>query len=185
MPDDRWIRASDQDRENAAELLSEAYAAGRLSREELDERAAAAYSATTWGELRDLTADLPLAPPRSGLPSAAAASPRAPRRTYRGLHHQLRWIYALMLTASVGGMVAPLAPWATMVLMAIALLLAAMIGTQPGGTRAETRTGHGSAELADLSAGRGQAAGPLVRVTVVACDWPSWSTQVIEILSPG
>jgi len=49
---------SDQDRENAVELLIEAYAVGRLSREELDERAIAAYSATTWGELRDLTADL-------------------------------------------------------------------------------------------------------------------------------
>ena len=39
------IRASDQGRENAAALLSEAYAVGRLGREELDERAAAAYSA--------------------------------------------------------------------------------------------------------------------------------------------
>lgn len=59
MATDRGMRASDQDRESAAQFLSEAYAVGRLSREELDERAAAVYSATTWGELRDLTADLP------------------------------------------------------------------------------------------------------------------------------
>jgi mycofactocin radical SAM maturase len=32
---------------------------------------------------------------------------------------------------------------------------------------------------------RGQAAGPLVRVRVVACDRPLWSIHVIEILSPG
>jgi Domain of unknown function (DUF1707) len=51
MAAERSIRASDQDRESAAESLSEAYAVGRLSREELDERAAAAYSAETWGEL--------------------------------------------------------------------------------------------------------------------------------------
>jgi Domain of unknown function (DUF1707) len=34
MADNRWIRVSDQDRENAAELLIEAYAVGRVSREE-------------------------------------------------------------------------------------------------------------------------------------------------------
>jgi hypothetical protein len=33
MAADRWIRASDQDRQSDAELLSEAYAMGRLSRE--------------------------------------------------------------------------------------------------------------------------------------------------------
>ena len=77
MADNRWIRVSDQDRENAVELLIEAYAVGRLSREELDERAIAAYSATTWGELRDLTADLPHAATRTARPSAGVASRRA------------------------------------------------------------------------------------------------------------
>jgi multiple sugar transport system ATP-binding protein len=131
MADNRWIRASDQDREDAAESLSEAYAVGRLSREELDNRATAAYSATTWGELRDLTTDLALAPRRTALPSAAVTSRRAPRRTQRGLSGQMTWIHALMLGACLCGMVAPLAPWVTVVLMAVALLLAAAIGTQP------------------------------------------------------
>jgi hypothetical protein len=129
MADDRWIRASDQDRENAAELLSEAYAVGRLGREELDQRAATVYSATTWGELRDLTADLPHAATPSRLPSAAAASRHAPRRTRRDLPGQMRWIYALMLAASLCGIIAPLAPWVTIVLMPIAVLLATMFGT--------------------------------------------------------
>ena len=131
MADNRWIRASDQDRENAAELLSEAYAVGRLGREELDKRATAAYSATTWGELRDLTADLAPAARRTALPSAAVASRRAPWRTHRGLPGQMTWIYALMFGACLCGMIAPLAPWVTAVLMAVALLLAAAIGTQP------------------------------------------------------
>ena len=78
MTTDRRMRASDQDRESATELLREAYAAGRLSREELDERAAAAYSATTWGELRDLTADLPAPVVRTGLPSGIGVSRRRP-----------------------------------------------------------------------------------------------------------
>ena len=51
MAADRAMRASDQDRESAPELLRQTYIEGRLSREELDERAAAVYSATTWGEL--------------------------------------------------------------------------------------------------------------------------------------
>jgi hypothetical protein len=129
MADNRWIRVSDQDRENAVELLIEAYAVGRLSREELDERAIAAYSATTWGELRDLTADLPHAATRTARPSAGVASRRAPRRTQRGLPGQMRWIYAVMFGACLGGIIAPLAPWVTIVLMPIAVLLAAAIGT--------------------------------------------------------
>jgi Domain of unknown function (DUF1707) len=129
MADNRWIRVSDQDRENAAEFLIEAYAVGRVSREELDERAMAVYSATRWGELCDLTADLPEAATRSGLPSAAAASRRVPWRTRRDLSGQMRWIYALMLAVCLGGMVAPLALGVTAVLMPIAVLLAAALGT--------------------------------------------------------
>jgi hypothetical protein len=55
----RRMRASDQDREEVAALLGDAFAAGRLTQDELDERCAAAYAARTWGELDDLTADLP------------------------------------------------------------------------------------------------------------------------------
>jgi hypothetical protein len=92
MATDRWIRVSDEDRQGAVELLSEAYAVGRLSREELDERVTAAYSARTCGELRDLSADLPLPPARTGLPSDIVASRRVPRRAGR-LVGQLIWIF--------------------------------------------------------------------------------------------
>jgi hypothetical protein len=59
MTSDQAMRASDRDRERAAEVLGDAYAVGRLDLEEFHDRAGAAYSAKTWGELRDLTADLP------------------------------------------------------------------------------------------------------------------------------
>ena len=59
MTSDQAMRASDRDRERAAEVLGDAYAVGRLDLEEFQDRAGAAYTAKTWGELRDLTADLP------------------------------------------------------------------------------------------------------------------------------
>jgi hypothetical protein len=59
MTSDRAMRASDHDRERAAEVLRGAYAVGCLDLEEFHDRVGAAYSAKTWGQLRELTADLP------------------------------------------------------------------------------------------------------------------------------
>jgi hypothetical protein len=56
---DGAIRASDSDRESVAEILREAYTDGRLDLEEFDERTTAVYAARTWGQLRELTRDLP------------------------------------------------------------------------------------------------------------------------------
>jgi hypothetical protein len=52
------LRASDADREHAAELLRAAAGAGRLTVEELDERLDAAFAARTRGELETLVADI-------------------------------------------------------------------------------------------------------------------------------
>jgi hypothetical protein len=49
MTSDQAMRASDRDRERAAEVLSDAYAVGRLDLKEFHDRAGAAYSAKTWG----------------------------------------------------------------------------------------------------------------------------------------
>ncbi len=57
------MRASDTDREQVTKLLQAAYAEGRISYSEHDERTAAALSAKTFDELEELTADLiPVAP---------------------------------------------------------------------------------------------------------------------------
>ena len=59
---DRLIRASDQERESVVDVLRDAYADGRLTLDEFDERTSAAYAARTWADLRELTADLPAEP---------------------------------------------------------------------------------------------------------------------------
>jgi hypothetical protein len=53
------IRASDADRERAAEHLRQAAAEGRLHTEELEQRLESAFSARTYGQLNSLVADLP------------------------------------------------------------------------------------------------------------------------------
>jgi Domain of unknown function (DUF4190)/Domain of unknown function (DUF1707) len=66
QPDDRTpdLRASDADRESAAERLRVAALEGRLDPAELDERMSAAYAARYCSELARLTADVtPPAPP--------------------------------------------------------------------------------------------------------------------------
>jgi hypothetical protein len=63
-------RASDADRDATAGLLNEAFAEGRLTADEHDQRLSAAYAARSWQQLRQLTADLPAAP--------VAAEPMAP-----------------------------------------------------------------------------------------------------------
>jgi len=62
MASDHMIRASDRDRDAVVTTLRDAYAAGRLTLEEFDERTTAAYASKTWGELRRLTEDLPAQP---------------------------------------------------------------------------------------------------------------------------
>jgi hypothetical protein len=53
------IRASDSDREQVVAILRDAYAAGRLTLAEFDERTTAALTGRTWGALGELTKDLP------------------------------------------------------------------------------------------------------------------------------
>ena len=69
---DEHIRASDADRDRVTARLQEHFAAGRLTREELDERVAAVLRAKTFGELRPVLADLPEPVPT---PRAAPAAP--------------------------------------------------------------------------------------------------------------
>lgn len=52
-------RASDDDRIQAAQLLSEAASHGRLTLEQFEDRLSKAYAATTYDELERLTDDLP------------------------------------------------------------------------------------------------------------------------------
>jgi Domain of unknown function (DUF1707) len=85
MATDDLIRASDVDREAVVATLREAYTAGRLTLDEFDERMASAYAGRTWGDLRALTADLPVQPVLGTdvpdrHPSTSAALPSHPAR---------------------------------------------------------------------------------------------------------
>ena len=66
MATDDPIRASDVDRDVVVATLRDAYTAGRLTLDEFDERMADAYASKTWGDLRQLTIDLPTQPVLGG-----------------------------------------------------------------------------------------------------------------------
>lgn len=74
------LRCSDSDRELVADVLSRAFAEGRITFEEHDERLNGAYSARTFAELDRLTADL--IPPSAGITPARTASPHMPERHF-------------------------------------------------------------------------------------------------------
>ena len=69
------MRASDADRDAVLADLSEHFQAGRLTAGELDERTGQALAARTWGELRELLADLPATGDRPPTPSGRVARP--------------------------------------------------------------------------------------------------------------
>lgn len=101
-----------------AGVLSEAYAVGRLSRDEFDERCTAAYSARTHGELQDLTADLP-ARPECGSPSDIVARREAARRAFA----PMMWICLIALAAGLAGRILPDAVWMIAVASAAPVML--------------------------------------------------------------
>jgi len=76
--DRQSLRASDQDRERAAEVLRDAAAEGRLTADELDERLNVVYAAKTYTDLEPVIEDLPHAgpvpPPAPEVTSAGRAA---------------------------------------------------------------------------------------------------------------
>ena len=68
------LRAADADRAAVAVVLGRHMSAGRLTLDVFDERLARAYAARTFGELDELTADLPaVEPARPPVPTQPAA----------------------------------------------------------------------------------------------------------------
>ncbi len=68
------LRASHEDRDRVVELLRVAAGDGRLTSEELDERLEKALKARTYGELAELSGDLPATP--GFIPGLADAKPK-------------------------------------------------------------------------------------------------------------
>jgi Domain of unknown function (DUF1707) len=129
----RWMRASDQDRAGAAALLGDAFAAGRLTRDELDKRCGAASAASTWGELDDLTADLPIVGAAVSPPSGTVAPRRGRQldnqRPFRPLPFWPLLTSALVLGAILGSLAQSAVAWTAAVLIPLALLLPLALGS--------------------------------------------------------
>jgi hypothetical protein len=63
MPDGHgFMRSSSADRERAIDVLKAAFAEGRLTRNEFEERSGQVLRSQTYGQLAALTADLPVGP---------------------------------------------------------------------------------------------------------------------------
>jgi hypothetical protein len=100
------LRASDEDRDRAVEILRVAAGDGRLTAAELDERVEAALTARTSGELTALTADLPAVPRQAD--SIAAQAKDIVRLDYQGGNATRRgqWVVPARLEIrAVGGTV--------------------------------------------------------------------------------
>ena len=72
------LRAADADRAAVAAVLGEHMSAGRLTLDEYDERLTRAYAARTFGELDELTADLPALDTGRAVPEPAQQAAPAP-----------------------------------------------------------------------------------------------------------
>jgi hypothetical protein len=92
QPPDRarpQVRASDAERHEVIELLSQHAGAGRLTLAELEERVDLAYAARTRDELAELTRDLPASAPTTAAPGAA-------REPAAGARKVSRWFVAIL-----------------------------------------------------------------------------------------
>ena len=76
----RQLRVGDAERESAVQALSEHFAAGRLRKDEFDERLAAAMTARTYAELDALFPDLP---PLYGATPVPVSRPRSSSGAHR------------------------------------------------------------------------------------------------------
>lgn len=99
------LRATDADRDVAVDVLREAYADGRLSREEYDDRASAALGARTISDVLPLMVDLaPTDAPSPTRPVAADLHGKAVAKHQRDLRNSRNGFITLSaLTTSIWG----------------------------------------------------------------------------------
>jgi hypothetical protein len=118
------IRIGDQERDAAVAALGEHYAAGRITKEEYDERSEVAWKARTSSDLAPLFVDLPPVhqPTRVTQPSAQGSSAKTDSRWQRP--PVLPVLLLVIVVAGVSG----LEIWPFLLLFAVYLWLRAWMG---------------------------------------------------------
>jgi hypothetical protein len=101
------VRIGDVERDRAISVLSDHFAAGRLTREELDERVDRAMQARFDADLRPLFADLPRPEPTATVRPGAPAYPSPLAVAFATLF----WLLPLLLVIGVLTAVLAGAPW--------------------------------------------------------------------------
>jgi Domain of unknown function (DUF1707) len=133
-PVNRDLRAADSDRDLVRQLLTEAFADGRLDRAEFDERSDQVTSARTLGELPPLVSDLvlvravPAIPP--GVITPAQIEDRAVTQ-WRSDRREASWAmiaasticWVIWVATSFGGGFHPTFPWPLFVMLGTGLNL--------------------------------------------------------------
>ena len=97
------VRIGDAERDSAVSALAEHYVAGRISKDELDERTDAAWAARTSGDLAPLFSDLPQLPP----PAPPRQRPSRRSRDSWQMGARLSWVLVVLMVLAVTSHV----PW--------------------------------------------------------------------------
>jgi Domain of unknown function (DUF1707) len=97
------MRASDADRDQVLATLSEAFQAGRLTSEELEDRTSRALTARTLNDLDGLTADLPPAAANQPAPVPVPSGPGIARLPAVGVVALVLVVAGIVFGAGSGG----------------------------------------------------------------------------------
>jgi hypothetical protein len=122
------LRAADADRAAVADVLGTHMSAGRLTVAEYDDRLARAYAARTYGELAELTADLP-APERAAAEPAPRPAPVAGSVGCGGPGWAHTWTTGWGPWAGAAGTRAAWASWVTTAVIVVGIWVLTCIGT--------------------------------------------------------
>lgn len=134
------MRVGDGDREAAAALLREHYAAGRLTLEEFQERLRAVYAAELQSDLAAVTADLPAGATAGAVPLARSLR-RATRRVMLSGLGVFAGLLALLVLIAIGLPHGGLAAVVLGVLLAPVLLVSALVAALAWAARRAWRSG--------------------------------------------
>lgn len=120
----RPMRIGDAERETAATALAEHYAAGRLTRQEYEDRLDSVWGATFDVDLRTIFADLP---EPSGCPARTASTgARGAAPEWRGRPAGFAWIMPLMLVGLF--LFVGLGVWGGSLLLVVGVLVPILAG---------------------------------------------------------